>query len=61
MLKIVLYHSKSVQRTFNHYYKLGYNTCEAKRKICQAIGKDAVYSKTACRWFELVSAMGTFR
>ena len=40
------------RQCFLHYYKLGHNAGEAERKMCQSIGKDAVSTNTACRWFE---------
>ena len=32
-------------------YKLGHNASEAARNICRGIGKGAVSTATACRWF----------
>ena len=34
-------------------HKLGRNASEAARNICRVIGKGAVSTATACRWFEL--------
>ena len=41
-----------IRQWFLHYFKIWHNASEAKRKIYQAIDKDAVSTKTACRWFE---------
>ena len=40
-----------IHQCFLHFYKLGNNEkSETKRKIYQAIDKDAVSTKTACRF-----------
>ena len=44
--------SKTGRQSFLYYYKFGHVTSETKRKICQALGKDAVSTKTARLWSE---------